>query len=170
MSMAMQSTLHNTFRDNTRSHSTARTRSEFHRDSPYGGREFGVPDYRSSSIEIRTTSPCPGAGGCYPRTTKRRIAITPLHNNDLVPIYMQGTDVTRGTYLMDKTSAYPATERETLRFPSHTRRSVTPYSPYVGSYNSSYEHHSPARTSARFQSSSPVRYSTKPRFQSRFLH
>merc|ERR1712128_135842 len=122
MRMAMQSsTVQNTFRDNSRSHSTVRARSEFVRESPFGGREFGVPDYRSSNIEIRTTSPCPGAGGYYPRTTKRNISITTLHNNDQVPILMRGNDASRVTQLVDKTTAYPATERETLRFPSHSR-------------------------------------------------
>merc|ERR1711915_435113 len=45
------------FRDNTRSHSTSRIKNEFYRDTPFAEREFGVPDYRRSSIEIRTTSP-----------------------------------------------------------------------------------------------------------------
>ena len=149
---AMQSsTVSNTFMDNTRSHSTSRIRSEvrvntssvftflldhsfqFHRDSPFGGREFGVPDYRSSSIEIRTTSPCLGAGGYYPRlyhkvlddqstqgyivrTTKRQISITTQHHNDQVPVLSHGYDATRTRHLMDKTTAYPASDRDTLRW------------------------------------------------------
>ena len=61
-----------TARDNSRSVSRARARSEFHRDSPAAspclpGRGYGVPDYRSTSVDIRTVSPCRGAGGYYPR-------------------------------------------------------------------------------------------------------
>ena len=59
-------------RDNSRSMSRIRAKSEFHRDSPAASpylpsRQYGVPDYRSTSVEIRTTSPCRGAGGYYPR-------------------------------------------------------------------------------------------------------
>ena len=56
--------------DNSRSLSSVRARSEFQRDSPAwrpSSRQWGVPDYRSTSVEIRTTSPCRGAGGVYPR-------------------------------------------------------------------------------------------------------
>merc|ERR1711915_306116 len=77
------------FRDNTRSQSTSRIRNEFHRDSPFAEREFGVPDYRRSSIEIRTTSPCPGAGGYFPRTIKRTLDIVTQHSNDQVPVYQR---------------------------------------------------------------------------------
>ena len=61
-----------TARDNSRSVSRARARSEFYRDSPAAspclpGRGYGVPDYRSTSVDIRTVSPCRGAGGYYPR-------------------------------------------------------------------------------------------------------
>merc|ERR1711915_203740 len=158
------------FRDNTRSHSTSRIRNEFHRDSPFADREFGVPDYRSSSIEIRTTSPCPGAGGYFPRTIKRTLDIVTQHSNDQVPVYARGLDAGRSTYLLERTSGYPATDAESFRSPSYSRRSATPSSPYLGSYYSTYEHHSPARTSIRFRSPSPMRYSTKPRFQSRFMN
>ena len=56
-------------RDNSRSLSSVRARSEFQRDSPAWspGRPWGAPDYRSTSVEIRTTSPCRGAGGVQPR-------------------------------------------------------------------------------------------------------
>ena len=57
-------------RDNSRSLSSVRARSEFQRDSPAwspNSREWGVPDYRSTSVQIRTTSPCRGAGGVFPR-------------------------------------------------------------------------------------------------------
>ena len=57
-------------RDNSRSLSSVRARSEFQRDSPAWTpcRQWGTPDYRSTSVELRTTSPCRGAGGVYPRS------------------------------------------------------------------------------------------------------
>ena len=138
-----------TARDNSRSVSRARARSEFHRDSPAAspclpGRGYGVPDYRSTSVDIRTVSPCRGAGGFYPRwwqstqsfsdhetfhvvlfcqclvcishfrTTKRVISITSLHHNDQVPLYTRGHDATSVTQLEDVTTAYPSLDRETL--------------------------------------------------------
>ena len=49
------------------------------------------------------------------RTTKRTITITTLHNNDQVPLYMRGHHANTLTEMVDRTSAYPALERETLR-------------------------------------------------------
>ena len=56
-------------RDNSRSLSSVRARSEYHRDSPAGApsRAWGAPDYRSSSLELRVTSPCRVEGGYLPR-------------------------------------------------------------------------------------------------------
>ena len=66
-----------TARDSSRSVSRVRATSEFHRASPaasaYCGptRAFGSPDYRSTSVDIRTVSPCRGAGGYYPRCSRQ---------------------------------------------------------------------------------------------------
>ena len=49
------------------------------------------------------------------RTTKRTISITTLHNNDHVPLYTRGHNANIVTEMVDRTSAYPALERETLR-------------------------------------------------------
>jgi len=92
------------FRDNSRSQSVSRIRTEFHRDSPCYGREYGVPDYRSSSVEIRTTTPVRGAGGYYPRTTKRVLTIRTEHSNDRVPVLCRGYDATKSLLLEDNFS------------------------------------------------------------------
>ena len=52
--------------------SRVRARTELIRDSPaaspwLGGREWGAADVRSTSVDIRTTSPVRAAGGFYPR-------------------------------------------------------------------------------------------------------
>ena len=56
-------------RDNSRSLSSVRARTEFHRDSPAWspGRSWGAPDYRSTSLELRITSPSRSVGGYTPR-------------------------------------------------------------------------------------------------------
>ena len=51
----------------------------------------------------------------YFRTTKRTISITTLHNNDQVPLYTKGHDANTLTELVDRTTAYPALDREILR-------------------------------------------------------
>ena len=51
----------------------------------------------------------------YCRTTKRTISITTLHNKDQVPLYRRGHEANTVTELLDRTSAYPALERETIR-------------------------------------------------------
>ena len=51
----------------------------------------------------------------YFRTTKRTISITTLHNNEEVPLYSRGYDANKITELVDRTSAYPAMDRETIR-------------------------------------------------------
>jgi len=169
-----------TARDNSRSVSRARARSEFHRDSPAAspclpGRGYGVPDYRSTSVDIRTVSPCRGAGGYYPRTTKRTISITSLHHNDQVPLYTRGHDATSVTQLEDVTTAYPSLDRETLLSPTSSSASgvgrglSTPYSPYQTSFYSSHNTDSGNFRPARFRETTPLRYSSTPRISSRFL-
>ena len=49
------------------------------------------------------------------RTTKRTISITTMHNNEEVPMYRRGYDANTITELVDRTSAYPALDRETIR-------------------------------------------------------
>ena len=56
----------------------------------------------------------PHLTGCL-RTTKRTISITTLHNNEEVPLYRRGHEATKMTELVDRTSAYPAMDRETIR-------------------------------------------------------
>jgi len=166
-------------RDNSRSVSRVRATSEFHRDSPAVSphlptRQFGVPDYRSTSVELRTTSPCRGAGGYYPRTTKRTISITTLHNNDQVPIYSRGYDANVVTHLEDITSAYPSLSKDTFRRSASVSKSVgkdvnSTHTPYLGSYYSSLNSDNSNFRPTRFRESTPVRYSSTPRFSSRFL-
>jgi len=69
-SRARQRAAENSFmRDNSRSQSSVRARTEFHRDSPAWSpsRSWGAPDYRSTSLELRITSPSRTVGGYTPR-------------------------------------------------------------------------------------------------------
>merc|ERR1711935_20665 len=150
-----------------------RAKSEFVRDSPCYGRPFGRPDYRCSSIELRSTSPWTGSSSSYsyPRTTKRVISITSLHSNDGVPLRVRETGPlahNRATLVSDLRLAYPSTLGETQGRPS-TSRQTSFYTPHSNTFLQ-YQTESPARANySRLQDSSPVRYSAKPRFQSRFL-
>ena len=49
------------------------------------------------------------------RTTKRTISITTMHKNEEVPLYRRGQEASKMTELVDRTSAYPAMDRETIR-------------------------------------------------------
>jgi len=137
-------------------YSSARAKTEFCSDTLF---RYGVPEHRTTNIEIRHSTPHLTDSGVYvPRTTKRAISVTSLDSRNSVPLRLCGEEGERGKILSDIKYSYPSTPRCLSASRATTpRRHLTRFTD--GSRGVSI---------SRFESSGPVRYSQLPRFQSRF--
>jgi len=137
-------------------YSSARAKSEFCSDTAF---RYGIPEYRTTNIEIRHSTPVMNDSGVYiPRTTKRAISVTSLDSRNSVPLRLSGEEGERGRVYSDVKYSYPSTPRcVSVSRASTPRRHLTRF--HDGSRGVSIN---------RFESSGPVRYSQLPRFQSRF--
>jgi len=139
------------------SHSSARMKSEFWSDRNRG---YGVPEYRTTNIEIKHSTPELVEPGHYePRTTKRAISVTTMDAGNSVPMRICGEEGEHSRMYSDVRFRYPSTPRciDSLK-------ALTP-SRHLTRFNDV----SRGVSIHRFESSGPVRYSTLPKFQSRFL-
>jgi len=137
-------------------YSSARAKSEFNSDTSY---RYGLPEYRTTNIEIRHATPVRTDLGDYvPRTTKRAISVTTLDARNSVPVRLYGEEGERGRILSDTRYSYPSTARcLSVTRASTPRRHISRFSDTSRGVSIN-----------RFESSGPVRYSQLPRFQSRF--
>jgi len=139
--------------------SSYRASSEF--SSDLACRRFGMPECRTTKIEIRHASPFPVDSGRYqPRTTKRDISVTSLHARHTVPLRLCGEEAERGRLLSDHKFSYPSTSRCLS-----VQRSTTP-----SRSTSRFRDLSRGVSMHRYESGSrPITYSQYPRFTSRFI-
>ncbi|XP_023347400.1 uncharacterized protein LOC111716197 [Eurytemora carolleeae] len=106
-------------------YSSVRATSEF--SSDLFGRRYGFPEYRTSNIEIRHTSPFPTESGSYiPRTTRRTISVTSLDSRNSVPLRLHGSEGDKGRLFSDIKYAYPSTSRESVSRSLRSSRASTP--------------------------------------------
>jgi len=146
----------NFFPSSRATYSSARAKSEYCSDTAF---RFGVPETRTTNIEIRHSTPVMTDTGLYvPRTTKRAISVTSLDARDSVPVRLFGEEGEIGKLYSDVKYSYPSTARCLSASRASTpRRSI-----------SRFADRSRGISISRFESSGPVRYSQLPRFQSRF--